>query len=152
MFMQEFSVESKTCNLSSSSTSWQDLEARYKSSIEVNMTPRSPRTNPWRRKTPRTRTENAKSCGTRSFIYTTEKLMSRGHMQKGEYSRRLWKHHQRRRPRTGVGRPSPFRGPVVLPFDLAAIRTIYSPLADSHASTHLSFPVEEQRREGHHSR
>jgi hypothetical protein len=41
VFMHGFSVESKTSGISSSSTSWQDLEARYKSSNEVNMTPRS---------------------------------------------------------------------------------------------------------------
>jgi hypothetical protein len=40
--MQDFSVESKTSGISLSSTSCQDLEARYKSSNEVNMTPRSP--------------------------------------------------------------------------------------------------------------
>jgi hypothetical protein len=39
--MQGFSVESKTSGISSSSTSRQDREARYKSSNEVNMTPRS---------------------------------------------------------------------------------------------------------------
>jgi hypothetical protein len=44
--MQEFTVESKTSGISSSSTSRQDLEARYKSSSEVNMTPRSPGTRP----------------------------------------------------------------------------------------------------------
>jgi hypothetical protein len=44
--MQDFSVESKTSGLSSLSTSLQDLEARYKSSNEVNMTPGSPRTKP----------------------------------------------------------------------------------------------------------
>jgi hypothetical protein len=44
--MQDFSVESKTSGISSSSTSRQDLEARYKSSNEVNMTPRSPGTKP----------------------------------------------------------------------------------------------------------
>jgi hypothetical protein len=44
--MQGFSVESKTSRISSSSTSWQDLEARYKSSNKVNITPRSPRTKP----------------------------------------------------------------------------------------------------------
>jgi hypothetical protein len=44
--MQEFTVESKTSGISSSSTSRQDLEARYKSSNEVNMTPRSPGTRP----------------------------------------------------------------------------------------------------------
>jgi hypothetical protein len=44
--MQDFSVESKTSEISSSSTSWQDLEARYKSTNEVNMTPRSLGTKP----------------------------------------------------------------------------------------------------------
>jgi hypothetical protein len=51
-----------------------------------------------------------------------------------------------------VGRPDPFLGPFVPPFDLDASQTIYSPLAESHASTHSSFIAEEQRREGHHSR
>jgi hypothetical protein len=46
VFIQDFSVESKTSRISSSSTSRQDLEARYKSSNEVNMTPRSPGTKP----------------------------------------------------------------------------------------------------------
>jgi hypothetical protein len=44
--MQGFSVESKTSRISSSNTSLQDLEAQYKSSNEVNMTPRSPGTKP----------------------------------------------------------------------------------------------------------
>jgi hypothetical protein len=44
--MQGFSVESKTSGISSSSTSWQDLEARYKSRNEANMTPRSLGTKP----------------------------------------------------------------------------------------------------------
>jgi hypothetical protein len=44
--MQDFSVESKTSGISSSSTLWKDLEARYKSCNEVNMTPRSPGTKP----------------------------------------------------------------------------------------------------------
>jgi hypothetical protein len=49
-----------------------------------------------------------------------------------------------------VGCPSPFWGLVVPPFDLAAIRTVYSPEAKSHASTHSSYATEEHRREGHH--
>jgi hypothetical protein len=44
--MQDFSVESKTSGISSSSTSWQDLEGWYKSCNEANMTPRSPGTKP----------------------------------------------------------------------------------------------------------
>jgi hypothetical protein len=52
---------------------------------------------------------------------------------------------------THAGRPSPFRGPFAPLFDLAAIQTIYSPLAESHEKIHSSFAAEEQRREGHHS-
>jgi hypothetical protein len=44
--MRGFSVESKTSGMSSSSTLWQDLEARYKSCNEANMTPRIPGTKP----------------------------------------------------------------------------------------------------------
>jgi hypothetical protein len=44
--MQDFSVESKTSEISSLSTSRQNREAWYKSSNEVNMTPRSPMTKP----------------------------------------------------------------------------------------------------------
>jgi hypothetical protein len=51
-----------------------------------------------------------------------------------------------------AGRPSPFPSLVDPPFDLAAIGTIYSPEARSHASTHSSSAAEEQRREGHHLR
>jgi hypothetical protein len=61
----------------------------------------------------------------------------------------------RRRQATGLGwaqagRPGPFRGPVASPFDLAAIRDIYSPRVKSHASFHSSLAAEEQEREGHH--
>jgi hypothetical protein len=81
-------------------------------------------------------------------------------MQKGETSR---KQGNRRRAKEAVGwawmgpgwlaqagRPSPVQGPVMLPFALAAIRAIYSPLTESHASSNLSSAAEEQRREGHH--
>jgi hypothetical protein len=44
--MQGFSVESKTSGISSSSTLRQDLEARYKSCNEANLTPRSLGTKP----------------------------------------------------------------------------------------------------------
>jgi hypothetical protein len=45
-------------------------------------------------------------------------------------------------------RPSPFWAWFGALFDLAAIRTIYSPLAKSHASIDSSSAAEEQRREG----
>jgi hypothetical protein len=46
--------------------------------------------------------------------------------------------------------PAHFQAQSTPPFDLAAIRAIYSLEAKSHASTHSSSAVEEQRREGHH--
>jgi hypothetical protein len=76
-------------------------------------------------------------------------------MQKGGGSRRLEK--QRRAKEAAdwsevgpgrsaqAGRPSPFRGPVGLPFDLDASRAICSPLTESHASTNSSSAAEEQR-------
>jgi hypothetical protein len=81
-------------------------------------------------------------------------------MQKGETSRR---HGNRRRAKEAAGwawmgpdrpaqagQPSPVQGPFVPSFALAAIRAIYSPLTESHASSNSSSAAEEQRREGHH--
>jgi hypothetical protein len=39
---------------------------------------------------------------------------------------------------------------VRLPFALAAIQAIYSPVTESHATYNLSSAAEEQRRDGHH--
>jgi hypothetical protein len=47
-------------------------------------------------------------------------------------------------------RPNPVQGLAGLPFDLDAIRAIYSPGVESHASSNSSSATEEQRREGHH--
>jgi hypothetical protein len=72
----------------------------------------------------------------------------------GEASRRLGNRHHAKEAAgwawMGPGRPSPVQGPVGLPFDLAAIRAIYSPGVESHASSNSSSAAEEQRREGHH--
>jgi hypothetical protein len=38
----------------------------------------------------------------------------------------------------------------MLPFALAAIWAIYSPLTESHGGSNSSSAAEEQRREGHH--
>jgi hypothetical protein len=78
-------------------------------------------------------------------------------MQKGEALEDSGSNTRQSRPSAGpkwaqAGRPNPFQGPVDPPFDLAAIRTIYSPEARSHGSTHSSSAAEEQRREGHHLR
>jgi hypothetical protein len=76
-------------------------------------------------------------------------------MQKGEGSRRLGNRHHVKEAanwaEVGPGRPAQhIPGPSQPPFDLAVIRAIYSPEAESHASIHSSSTVEEQRREGHH--
>jgi hypothetical protein len=78
-------------------------------------------------------------------------------MQKGEGSRRLGNQHRVKEAvswaEMGPGRPAqPISKPSRPPFDLATIRTIYSPEAKIHASTHSSLATEEQRREGHHLR
>jgi hypothetical protein len=53
----------------------------------------------------------------------------------------------------GLGRLThPISGSIRAPFDLAASRNSYSPLAKSHASTHSPFAAEEQRGERHHSK
>jgi hypothetical protein len=68
------------------------------------------------------------------------------------------KESHEKQPRTKPGlnrawasRPSPFRARFGAPFDLAASRAIYSPLAERHTELHSSSAAEEQRREGHRS-
>jgi hypothetical protein len=80
-------------------------------------------------------------------------------MQKGEGSRRLRNRHHGKEAAdwaemgpgrsAQAGRPA-YSGAQSPPFDLAAIRTIYSLEARSHTSIHSSSAAEEQRREGHH--
>jgi hypothetical protein len=81
-------------------------------------------------------------------------------MQKREGSRRLGNRRHVKEAgnwawmgtsRSGqAGRPSLVQGPFASPFDLAAIRAIYSPGVESHGEINLSSAAEEQRREGHH--
>jgi hypothetical protein len=81
-------------------------------------------------------------------------------MKKGEGSRRLENRHRAKeaadwaevRPGQSAqpAGPAHFGAQSALPFDLATIRTIYSPEAKSHTSIHSSSAAEEQRREGYH--
>jgi hypothetical protein len=76
-------------------------------------------------------------------------------MEIREDSRRLGNPHRAKETagwaEVGPGRPAqPISGPSQHPFDLAAIRAIYSPEARRHASIHSPSATEEQRREGHH--
>jgi hypothetical protein len=62
---------------------------------------------------------------------------------------------KQRRPQAGpgwaqAGRPGPVQCPFAPSFALAAIRAIYSPGVEIHASSNSSSAAEEQRREGHH--
>jgi hypothetical protein len=89
----------------------------------------------------------------------TRRETDKGPHAEGEGSRRLRNRHHAKEVAdwaemglgrsAQAGRPGPFRGPVT-PFDLAAIRAIYSPEAESHVSIHSSLAAKEQRREGHH--
>jgi hypothetical protein len=79
-----------------------------------------------------------------------EKLTPRAHMQVVGKFEKTREELGGNRGRTGLkraqtDRPSPFRARFGAPFDLDAIRTIYSPLAKSHTSIHSSFAAEEQR-------
>jgi hypothetical protein len=156
--MQDFSVESKTSGISSSSTSWQDLEARYKSCNEVNMTPRSPGTKPEKMKNSEDPVRKVSNLAGQGASSNSER-----NRQQGPTCRRRKDLEDsgtnigRRRPSAGpkwaqAGRPSLFPSPVDPPFDLTAIRTIYSPEAKSHTSIHSSSATEEQRWEGHYLR
>jgi hypothetical protein len=153
--MQDFSVESKTSGISSLSTSWQDLEARYKSSNEVNMTPRSPRTKPEKmknserpvRKLPNLVGQGASSNPKRNWWQGPTRRSEKTLEDSGptpDKGGRCW-------AEVGPSRlAQPISWPSQPPFDLTAIRAIYSLEARSHASTHSSSAAEKQRREGHH--
>jgi hypothetical protein len=135
--MQGFSVESKTSGISSSSTLWQDIEARYKSCNEANMTPRSPGTKPEKmtnsedlvRKVPNLAGQGASSNSERDWWQGPTCRRGKDLEDSGTNT------GQRRQP-TGLkwaqaGRPRPaspahFEAQST-PFDLATIRTIYSP-------------------------
>jgi hypothetical protein len=76
-------------------------------------------------------------------------------MQIREVSRRLGNQHWAKEAagwaEVGPGwSAQPISRPSQPPFDLAAIRAIYSPEARRHASTHSSSVAEEQRIEGNH--
>jgi hypothetical protein len=146
--MQGFNAKRETSQESSSSTLWEDHEARHKSRHEVNMTPSGPRTKASSCETPRIWTKNAEAYATRSPIQTAEKLTPRADMQEVGNSRRHEKQPGVSGGPTGpkwarVGRPSPFRARFGAPFDLDVIRTIYSPLTKSQTLIHSSSAAEE---------
>jgi hypothetical protein len=119
----------------------------------MNMTPNDPRTEASMCKSSGTQPENNKACIARIQALTMKETTSKAHMQvhtnKESREKQMW-----RKPgpkQAWADRPNPFRARFDAPFDLAAIRTIYRPLAKSHEGIHSSSAIEDQRREGHRS-
>jgi hypothetical protein len=158
VFMQGFDVESKTSRISSSSTLWHDLEAPYKSCNEENRTPRSPGTKPEKMTSSEDLSRKVSNLAGQGATSNSERnSRQRPTCRRGKDLEDSGTDVGQRRQATGsrwaqAGRPSPFQGPVTSPFDLAAIRAIYSPGVESHTWINLSSAAEEQRREGHHLR
>jgi hypothetical protein len=152
--MQDFSVECKTLGTSSSSTLWQDLEARTSHAMKQTWLQEARGLIREDDKLRGTNQKSAESCKTRSYVQFGEKLTTWIHMQKGEASRRHGNRHRAKEAAgwawMGPGRPSPVQGLFIPSFALAAIRAIYSPLTESHGGGNSSSAAEEQRREGHH--
>jgi hypothetical protein len=152
--MQDFSVESKTSGISSSSTSWKDLEARYKSINEVNMTPRSPGTKPEKMKNSEDPVRKMLNLARQGASSNPRRNWRQGPTcRSGKTLEDLGTNTERRRPLAGpkwAQAGLAHFGAQSAPFDLAAIWAIYSPEARSHRWTHSSSAAEEQRREGHH--
>jgi hypothetical protein len=89
VFMQGFSVESKTSGISSSSTLWQDLQARTSHAMKQTWLQEATDSTREDDKLRGPNQKSAESCETRSYVQLGEKLMTRAYMQKGEASRRL---------------------------------------------------------------
>jgi hypothetical protein len=100
-----------------------------------------------------------RSLGSKIQALTMQETTSKAHMQvhtnKESCEKQPGKKLGPNRAETGLGRPawanrlSQLRARFGAPFDLAACRAIYSPLAESHKELHSSSAAEEQRREGH---
>jgi hypothetical protein len=158
--MQDFSIECKTLGISSSSTLWQDLEARTSHVMKQTWLQEARDLIREDDKLRGPNQKSAESCKTRSYVQFEEKLTTWTYMQKGEASRR---HGNRHRAKKATGwawmgpgrsaqadRPNPIQCLFVPSFALAAIQAIYSLGVESHASSNSPSAAEEQRREGHH--
>jgi hypothetical protein len=129
--MQAFSNESKTSEISSSSTLWQDLEARYKSCNEANLTPRSPGTKPEKMTNSKDLARKVSNLAGQGASSNSERNWRQGPTcRRGDDLEDSGTNTGQRRRLTGpkwaqAGRPSPFRDPV-------------TPLWPSHHSDYLS--------------
>jgi hypothetical protein len=122
------------------------------------MTPNDPRTEASMCKSSGTQPENNEAWIARIQALTVKETTSKAHMQVRTNKESREKQPGRKsgpnRAKTDLGRPiwadrpSPFRAWFDTPFDLAASRAIYSPLAESHEEIHSASAAEEQRRGG----
>jgi hypothetical protein len=145
----------ETFGTSSSSTSEEDHEAWQESRHAMNMTPNDPRTETSTCKSLVTQPENSEAWIARIQALTMKETTSKANMQV-HTNKESREKQPGRKPgpnwvETSLGRPNPLRARFGTPFDLAAIWTIYSPLAKSHAWIDSSSSAEEQRREEHRS-
>jgi hypothetical protein len=107
-------------------------------------------------------TRKRRSMDSKFQALTVKETMSKAHMQvhtnKESREKQPGKKPGPNRAETGLrlptwaDRPSPFWTRFGAPFDLAASRAIYNPLAESHTEIHSQSAAEEQRREGYHPR
>jgi hypothetical protein len=126
----------------------------------MNMTPNDPWTEVSTCKSSGTQPENGEAWIARIQALTVKETTSKAHMQvhtnKESREKQSGRKQGPNRVEMGLGRPawadrpSPFRARFGTPFDLVALRTIYSASTKSHEEIHSSSTAEEQRREGHH--
>jgi hypothetical protein len=130
-------------------------QARYKLSNEVNMTPRSLGTKPEKMKNSEDPVRKVLNLAGQGFSSNPKRNRRQGPTcRRGKALEESGSNPGKAGRRLGRSGPRP-AGPTHFvarppPFDLAAIRTIYSPEARSHASTYSSSAGKEQRREEHH--
>jgi hypothetical protein len=103
----------------------------------MNMTPNDPRTEASTCKPSGTQPENSEAWMASIQALTAKEMTSKAHMQVHTNRESHEKLQNKRRGRTGpkwaqAGRPSPFWAWFGAPFDLAALRTIYSPPSKIH--------------------
>jgi hypothetical protein len=149
--MQGFSVKSKTFGISSSSTSWQDLKARYKSSNEVNMTPRSSGTKPENMKNSEDLVRKVSNLAGQVASSNSERNWWQGPTcRRGKYLEDSGTDTRQSRQLAGpkwaqVGQPSPFRGPVSPPFDLVGLFIAPRPRVTHQLIRHRPLRSREER-------
>jgi hypothetical protein len=128
----------------------------YKSCNEAKLTPRSPGTKPENMTNSEDLSRKVSNLAGQGATFNSERNWRQGPTcRRGKDLEDSGTDARRRRQATGprwaqAGRPSPVQGPFASPFDLAAIRAIYSPGVESHGGINSSSAAEEQRREGHH--